>query len=497
MTVGAFRYRTEVLLFVGVAVALAFVSSQRFWRQSEAPHFVYQAKAWLEGRVDVDPKVLPNIEDWACVRREGGAVRRCEGPLAASDTWYVSFPPFPALAMLPFVAVQGYQFNDTSFTVLVGALAVALFFRGLRKMGELEKLERSVRDDVALALLFAFGTLFLYCSIRGEVWFSAEVLGVALTCAYVGFALQARSPLLAGLFFSMAVLTRTPLLFTGVFFVMEAVCPTAGKRLDELKAVMSNKAALKKLGLFTAGAAPLALGGAILNIVRFGSPGEFGHRFFYNNRVNVDIDTYGLFNLAYLGRNLDAAFFLGPLFGQGGSVGYNPHGLSLWLTLPFLALLIRPKVAGKGEGVRGWFAVIACLALVLGRALVGGRPQSHASWVPDLGASQWVTVVSLLVAAAPFVVGVWNWKSPPRLLVPLMATVFATALPGLLYQNDGYAQFGFRFSLDYTPYLMWGVALSGWTIRDHVFQAVAALAVAVNVWGAAAFNGYTEMMRRW
>ena len=35
----------------------------------------------------------------------------------------------------------------------------------------------------------------------------------------------------------MAVLTRTPLLFTGLFFVIEAAAPTRGKRMDELKAL--------------------------------------------------------------------------------------------------------------------------------------------------------------------------------------------------------------------------------------------------------------------
>ena len=31
-----------------------------------------------------------------------------------------------------------------------------------------------------------------------------------------------------------------------------------------------------------------------------------------------------------------------------------------------------------------------------------------------------------------------------------IVTVAACALPGFFYQNDGYMQFGFRFSLDYT-----------------------------------------------
>ena len=72
-------YRTEVTLFAIAFFVLAAFSAQRFLRQSAAPHFVYQAKAWLEGRSDIDPEVLPNIEDWACVRDLGGKKVRCEG----------------------------------------------------------------------------------------------------------------------------------------------------------------------------------------------------------------------------------------------------------------------------------------------------------------------------------------------------------------------------------------------------------------------------------
>ncbi len=135
-------YRVEVVLFLVSFVVLASFSSQRFLRQSAAPHFIYQAQSWLEGRLDVDPEVLPNLEDWACVRVVGGQKVRCEGRPLATDRWYVSFPSFPAVVMLPFVALHGYQFNDTSFGVFIGALAVALFYsllRFLAKDGETEQ----------------------------------------------------------------------------------------------------------------------------------------------------------------------------------------------------------------------------------------------------------------------------------------------------------------------------------------------------------------------
>ncbi|XXF79509.1 hypothetical protein P2318_07070 [Myxococcaceae bacterium GXIMD 01537] len=424
-------YRVEVVLFLVSFAVLASFSSQRFLRQSAAPHFVYQAQAWLEGRLDVDPAVLPNLEDWACVREVGGAKVRCEGRPLSDDRWFVSFPSFPAVVMLPFVALHGYQFNDTSFGVIVGALAVALFYSLLRFLAREGETARNRDENIALSLILAFGTLFFYCAIRGEVWFSAEVMGVGLTCLYVRNAVRAHRPVLAGLFFSMATLTRTPLVFAGLFFVLEALYP-GPDRLAQLRALRENwNPAARKLGLFALGAAPLAALAAAYNVYRFGRPGEFGHAFLFNNRVNVDIDRWGLFNLHYLPRNLEAAFLklpevsLHPL-----RLAYDPHGLTLLLTLPLLVFLLVPK-------------------------------------------------------------------SRPRLHWPLWLTVAVCALPGLFYQNTGYMQFGFRFSLDYTPYLLLLFAVGGWSLKNRAVLAAVALGVLVNFWGAVAFRGYTEFIRNW
>ncbi|HZH02642.1 MAG TPA: hypothetical protein VEY30_02590, partial [Myxococcaceae bacterium] len=121
------EHRVGLALLVSTFALLAAFSGRRFLRQSAAPHFIYQARAWLEGRTDIDPAVLPNLEDWACVREVEGRKSRCEGRPCPTDRWFVSFPPFPAVLMLPGVALYGYQLNDTSFTVFLAASGVVLF----------------------------------------------------------------------------------------------------------------------------------------------------------------------------------------------------------------------------------------------------------------------------------------------------------------------------------------------------------------------------------
>ncbi len=489
-------YRMELTLFALTFSILAGFSSQRFLRQSAAPHFVYQAKAWLEGRQDIDADVLPNIEDWACVREVNGVRQRCTAPLRPSDRWFSSFPWFPSVVMLPFVALNGYQLNDTSFGVLIGALSVALFYLLLRLLSEQEGTGHTPLDNALLAGLLGFGTLFFYAAIRGEVWFSAEVMGVGLTALYLKSAVGARHPVLAGVFWSMAVMTRTPLFFTGLFFVLEAVTPTKGQRADEWRAFLKTPGPkLKTLGRFAAGAAPLGLLAVFSNLSRFGSLTEFGHRFFFDNRVNVDIDTWGLFNLHYLGRNLDAAFLRLPgLAGQTNQLMYDPWGLSLFITLPLLALAFvpssKPKQALQALGVMA--------ILLVGSALWPALPPPQGE--PPVG---WRSpVLWLLLAGGLLLLGrfAWQWTQQtdaPRLLVPVLLTLVACMAPALLYQNTGYAQFGFRFSLDYTPYFFVLLALGRWDFKKGLPLALAALSVTANVWGAAAFRGYTELVRGW
>ncbi|MCU0696771.1 MAG: cell envelope integrity protein CreD [Myxococcaceae bacterium] len=499
-------YRVELTLFAVAFFALMMFSGQRFLRQSAAPHFVYQAKAWLEGRQDIAADVLPNFEDWACVREVNGVKERCRQPLGPDDRWYSSFPMFPSAVMLPFVAVHGYQLNDTSFGVFIGALAIALFYSLLRLLSEHEGTGRGELENAALAVVLGFGTLFFYAALRGEVWFSAEVMGVALTCLYLRNAVGARRPLLAGLFWAMAVLTRTPLVFTGVFFVIEAIAPTAGQRREQLKAFFAKPGEVLKTKLqpFAVGAAPLAVIAMVMNQTRFGSIAEFGHRFFFENRVNADIDRFGLFHPIYLARNLEAAFLLLPN-PTNPQEPFSFWGMTMLLTTPLLVL-----AATKGQQVKAALASVAAMLVTLVLAGAGRAPNPQLANVNVAPGEaglfglhpamvKVILVVTLGGAAVAYAIRALSDRDrpAPRLFVPLWLTVAATALPGLLYQNTGYAQFGFRFSLDYTPYLVVLVAVSGWRLLSPIPLVTLGLGALVNFWGALAFRGYTELVRRW
>jgi hypothetical protein len=95
--------------------------------------------------------------------------------------------------------------------------------------------------------------------------------------------------------------------------------------------------------------------------------------------------------------------------------------------------------------------------------------------------------MSLFLTTPLFAFLLWP-RERPRLHRILWLTAAATALPGFLYQNTGYVQFGYRFSLDWTPHLFALLALGGRPM-DRGFWAAGLAGVAVNAWGAIAFTG--------
>jgi hypothetical protein len=415
--------RRRLAIAAGIAAATAIVfllTAPASVLRAHTPydHFALLAEAWLDGRLDLGgpPPAYTGANDFAVY-----------GDPSLGERVYVSFPPFPAVILLPFVALAGSAeaTRDGLVFVLLAGVAPALLFLALGRLRDLGRSRRSERGDVALALLFALGTVYWSSAVQGTVWFAAHVVGAACCAAYVGLALDAGRPFAAGVALALGVATRTPLLFAAPFFVAEAWLRGRREGPGEGAAIAGVALAplARRLARF---AAPLAVVLAALawhNAVRFDDPFEFGHRHLavvWQDRIQ----RWGLFSPHYLGRNLAVALGGTPFWGGPGEAPrIGGHGLALWITSPFyLALLAsRPRPAAR--------ATFAALAVAAG----------------------------------------------------------LVALPALLYQNTGWIQFGYRFSNDVAPMLF--VLLAAARPRlGPCFAAAAAAAVVVNGFGAISFQ---------
>jgi hypothetical protein len=310
---------------VCAAVYVATLGPRARGTSSDA-HFVYLAESLLHGKLALLGNRPPGDNDWAYYRGH----------------WYVSFPPFPSLVIAPLVAVWGTAVWDRLFWALLAGVAPALLFMLLRRLRELGQSERTVREDLVLTTLFAFGSPFYYTAVQGTVWFAAHVVASVLLGMFLLAALDARRPLLAGCALAAAFMTRPPMLLLGLFFVAQALYAArkpgtaAPQRLTELFSGLDVRRASATLAWF---AAPLLATGALamwMNEARFDDPLEFGHSML-QIRWRARIETWGLFNYHYLGRNLAVMLAALPWFSiKAPYLKISRHGLALWVTTPQL-----------------------------------------------------------------------------------------------------------------------------------------------------------------
>lgn len=333
--------------------------------------------------------------------------------------YFVSFPPGPGFLMVPLAAISGYKLNDVLFTIFFAALNVALMFVLLRRLSRGGRTGRGRREVLWLTLLFGAGTVHLWCAVLGQVWFTALIVGITFTLLYMLCAIDARHPLLAGVFLAVAFATRTPLLFTCIFFYAFLLFP--GGRLR--KSGWGDAA--KKFALFSLPCIAMGLSLLYMNYLRFQEFSEFGHTYLAGGTIGR-IKTYGLFNFHFLSKNLSALFTLMPkLQPDAPYLIISKHGMSILLTTPAFIWLAWP-LARENDLDRFWHRLLWC-------------------------------------------------------------TVLITAVPALLYQNTGYEQYGYRFSLDYTPYLVVLLAV-GRRPLSRAFKVAVVAGIAVNAFGAVTFK---------
>jgi hypothetical protein len=390
-----------LLLAALVFVVYHWTAGPGLAHQSAQPHFVLLASAMLHGRLWLDPLRAARLGDIT--------------PYAGH--YYVSFPPMPAFLLLPFVAVAGTRFNDTLFSVCLGALDVGLCYLLVRRLsrpgfaGPGLPIGQGAAIIVALAL--GLGTVLFYSAVTATVWYLAHVVAVTFLLLYLLECAGRGRPLVAGLTLAAAFLARTPAIFGLLFWCLLALRDTPTRARLAV--------ALPRF------AAPLALAVAFLlwqNQVRFGSPTDFGYyKMHIAGQLAPRLRAHGQFSPAFLPDNLKALFLDPPLVAR--------VNLPVWL-----------GIIGGPAGLLRMFT-----------SRLGGSlpfPITFDPWGTGLWAVSPVLLLGLRLPRRP--------DLPLWLAAWLSAVVIA--IPDLLYYNTGWGQYGYRFLLDFAPFLMVVLAMS-------------------------------------
>jgi hypothetical protein len=296
-------------LFVVFLVVYGLGAGVSLRRHSLAPHFVYLAESFLQGRLDLVHVPDPPYD-----------LTPFEG------RWYVSFPPLPAVLMVPWVALLGLGLSDIAFSVVIGALDVALMYVVLSRVGL-----PVPRLGIWLCVCLGVATPLWYCAVLGSVWYAAHVVSVACLCLYVLEVFGRNRPLLVGVWLGLGFLARGPVVLAFPLALLLA-CQERRNWIGLLGYAL----------LLAAGAAPALLGQAAYNWARFGHPLEFGYRWMNSPGTLQDrMRTWGQFSLHFLPENLYTMTVRPPQVSLSPlHIEPDPWGMGLVFTMPALLLAL-------------------------------------------------------------------------------------------------------------------------------------------------------------
>lgn len=285
----------------------------------------------------------------------------------------------------------------------------------------LERLGVSRKVTFWLTLIFAFGSVHYWVSEYGNNWLFSQVCALLFMLLAAVEALGKRRGVLVGLWLGASILSRNDFLLAVPFYVVALNMP---------------KPDFKQSGWFFGG---LALMGGLMawyNWARFGNPLDNGYA---AGEMALVRPPHGSVSLHYIVNMLPAYVWRGPTFQLTPPyVVMTDHGLSVFWTTPAFLFLI-PAAA----------------------AFINRRPATSRWGLPPWSAKDW-------------------WMSAGA-----WAALLAIAFLMLCRPADGWRNFGARYSLDYTPFI---IMVLGLYFKDRLPRTLLWLAgasIVINVWGVA------------
>jgi hypothetical protein len=178
-------------LFSQRAIFVAFLAFYAITAGSDTNPYnahIRQAFALIHGHTYID---APNYIEHAQV-----------GPYS-----YQLHPMLPSLLLMPFAAISGMDTNQTSFSIVIGAIDVALTWRLLGRF------RLTVNARTWLTIFFSAGTIVWYETIHGTSWGVSMVVAIAMTLLALDELFGEGRPLIVNMFAALGSLARYDLAF--------------------------------------------------------------------------------------------------------------------------------------------------------------------------------------------------------------------------------------------------------------------------------------------
>ena len=275
--------------------------------------------------------------------------------IIVNGRYYVPFAPFPAIALMPLVAVLGAVTADqveSGINAALAAAGVGLAWWMLGRMGV-----KRLSSRFWLTVLYGFSTQVIWITTRGGVWHTGQLIATILTFAALIELWGGRRAWLIGLLAGAAFLTRAPLALAIPFYallLMPSVREIPWRRWTGL----------------ALGIVPSVAFFLFYNQVRFGSPFESGYGLALLPDWLEAQRKLGLFGLVHLKMNLDYFLFhfttIVPEFPW-----FRPDGLGLSVLITSPGLLYAFRADWRDRRA-WWLAGAALLVLIPSLLYYGG-----------------------------------------------------------------------------------------------------------------------------
>jgi hypothetical protein len=347
-------------------------------------------------------------------------------------TWqghkYLPFGPLPSILLIPFLPIM-QLFGTTEISWVSDLFTLLNIFIFGRVLGQL-----GIRDERRkwVLLLFFGGTVYFAAMFAGTSWYFAHIVTTTFLLLAVSEALDKKRMWLVGLFLGLAGMVRFTALFALPFFLWLIWRPVAPAPLDERRKTKDERTLPSSSNKWLQCAAllvPLACCIVLLgvyNYLRFGNPLENGYSLAtLSFAALAQARAQGIFSLVHVPKNLFMLLLQGP-------VAY-PTADAPVLQPPY----VQPSTWGMG-----------------------------------------------LFFTSPALIYIFKARIKEPIVQACWLAVVCIMIPIVTYYGIGWVQFGYRYALDFTPFLILLAALGLPKPMTALPRVLILVSVLVNLWGA-------------
>ncbi len=315
---------------------------------------------------------------------------------------YVPFGPFPAIVLVPLVALLGPDQADRIQPVVnaaIAALDLGLAWWLAARLGVVKLMDRTW-----LVILLGFSTQIWWVNTRGGVWHTGHLMAVGLTLMVLIELSGRRRPILIGLLGGAAFLTRAPLLFALPVYAL-MLAPIDAALAASRSTVHRWRPVIMDWLYLSVGFLPLAAFYLWYNAARFGSPLESGYALASLPDWLIALRNQGLFSISHLGTNFDYLFLHTPTQIPDFPF-FRPDGLglSILITSPGLLWAIRAPWTSR----RSWLLLAALVVTLVPNLLYYGGGWLQYGFRYALDAIPFAYALCCIVAARRGMGWIWR-----------------------------------------------------------------------------------------